>query len=187
MFTIVRIRRLSAGSIFKLIAIGLGCSLIPLSFFFGLLAAFGAQTVTWNGQQMTGIAGLAASPVIGLMVAGIGTVFLGSGRAGLAQRASLCTPARSARGVLESTAPTTLVAPGRLEPTLTPTQDQTRPAAKLLATIAVGTQRHLVAATRAQEKAGRTVHVHPWRQAQGAGRIRPRVQHSCCTAFSGTV
>lgn len=78
MFTMVRIKRLSAGSIFKLIAIGLACSLIPLSTIFGLLAAFGAQTVNWNGQPLTGLAGLAASPVIGLMLAGTGTVFLGS-------------------------------------------------------------------------------------------------------------
>lgn len=78
MFTLIRIQRLSAGTIFKLAAIGLGCSFIPLSVFFGVLAAFGAQTVTWNGQHLTGLSGLAMSPVIGLMVSGIGTVLLGS-------------------------------------------------------------------------------------------------------------
>lgn len=61
--------------------------------------------------------------------------------------------------MLESTAPTTLVALGRLAPTLTPTQDRTSPAAILLATIAVGTQQHLVAATRANRRAVRSMSI----------------------------
>jgi hypothetical protein len=59
-------------------AIGLGCSMVPLFTILGVLAAFGAQTVNWNGQPLTGLSGLAASPLIGLRLAGIGTVFLGS-------------------------------------------------------------------------------------------------------------
>ena len=78
MFTLIRIERLSVGSIFKLIAIGMGCSFVPLCVFFGILAAFGAQTVTWNGQHLTGVSGLLVSPLIGLMVSGIGAVLLGS-------------------------------------------------------------------------------------------------------------
>lgn len=77
-FTEIRIQRLGAGSVFKLAAVGLACSLLPLSVFFGVLAAFGAQTITWNGQHLTGLSGLAMSPVVGLMLTGIGTLFLGS-------------------------------------------------------------------------------------------------------------
>jgi hypothetical protein len=51
----------------------------------------------------------------------------------------------------------------------------------------VRTQQHLIATTRAQEQAGRTVHVHPRAKAKGAGRTRPRVQHCCGTTFIGTV
>jgi len=78
MFTETRIQRLSAGTVFKLVAVGLACSLLPLCILFGVLAAFGAQTITWNGQHLTGVSGLAMSPVIGLMITGIGTVLLGS-------------------------------------------------------------------------------------------------------------
>ena len=78
MFTEIKIQRLSAGTVYKLAAVGLACSLIPLCIFFGVLAAFGAQTITWNGQHLTGLSGLAMSPVVGLMITGIGTLFLGS-------------------------------------------------------------------------------------------------------------
>jgi hypothetical protein len=77
-FTEIRIQRLSAGTVFKLAAVGLGCSLLPVCIFFGVLAAFGAQTITWNGQHLTGLSGLAMSPVVGLMFTGVGTLLLGS-------------------------------------------------------------------------------------------------------------
>ncbi|ARV19918.1 hypothetical protein AEP_02993 [Curvibacter sp. AEP1-3] len=78
MFTELTIQRLSAGTVFKLAAIGMACTFLPLCVFFGVLAAFGAPTITWNGQQLTGVSGLAMSPVIGLMITSLGTLFLGS-------------------------------------------------------------------------------------------------------------
>lgn len=78
MITEMTIQRLSAGTVFKLTAIGLACSLLPLCIFFGVLAAFGAPTITWNGQHLTGVSGLAMSPVVGLMMTCFGTLFLGS-------------------------------------------------------------------------------------------------------------
>ena len=85
----------------------------------------------------------------------------------LTQRASPLTPACRASSVLELTAPTALVALGGLAPALAATHAGARPAAILLAAIAMGTKQHLVAAPRAQEQAGRTVHVHLGRQAKG--------------------
>ena len=63
--------------------------------------------------------------------------------------------------------PTALVALGGVPPSLAATRAGARPAAILLTAVAMGTQQHLVAATRAQEQAGRTVHVHLGRQAKG--------------------
>ena len=63
--------------------------------------------------------------------------------------------------MLESTAPTALVQPCRLPPSFTPTHARACPTAILLTAVAVRTQQHLIATTRAQEQAGRTVHVHP--------------------------
>jgi hypothetical protein len=77
-FTEITIQRLSAGTVYKLAAIGLACSLLPLFTFFGVLAALGAQTITWNGQHLTGLSGLAMSPVLGLMMTGVGTLLMGS-------------------------------------------------------------------------------------------------------------
>jgi hypothetical protein len=56
--------------------------------------------------------------------------------------------------MLELAATTALVALGGLAPPLAPTVAGARSAAILLAAIAVGTQQHLVAATRTQEQAG---------------------------------
>lgn len=78
MYRELSIQRLSAGTVFKLVAIGLGSCLLPLCLVFGAFAAFGAGTVAWNGRHLHGIGGLLASPLIGLMLTGIGTLVLGS-------------------------------------------------------------------------------------------------------------
>ena len=85
----------------------------------------------------------------------------------VAQRTPPLAPARGARGMLESTAPTALVEPCGLPPSFTPTHARARPAAILLTAVAVRTQQNLIATTRAQEQASRTVHVHP--------RAKPKV------------
>jgi hypothetical protein len=78
----------------------------------------------------------------------------------LAQRTPFA-PARGARCMLELTAPTALVALCCLPPSFTPAHTRARPAAIQLTAVAVRTQQHLIATTRAQEQPGRTVHVHP--------------------------
>jgi hypothetical protein len=73
----ITIRKLSTGTIFKLIAIGNLCSIIPFSLLMGILAFFGAETVTWNDKQLVGLEGLIASPFIGLFISFIFTAFFG--------------------------------------------------------------------------------------------------------------
>lgn len=77
MYREISIQRLSAGSIFKLVAIGLFGTIIPFSALMGIPALFGAQTVTWNRTAITGLAGLLASPFIGAFLALLLTIFLG--------------------------------------------------------------------------------------------------------------
>jgi hypothetical protein len=86
---------------------------------------------------------------------------------GVAQRTPPFAPARGTRGMPELTAPTALVALCSLLSSFKPTHARARPAAILLTAVAVRTQQHLIATTRAQEQAGRTVHVHP--------RAKPKV------------
>jgi|SRR5580704_7644370 hypothetical protein len=71
------IRRLSTGSVFRVVAAGAFFSLIPLALLFGVLALFGLDTVRWNNQAMHGISGLLVSPLIGLMLAAFFTAFGG--------------------------------------------------------------------------------------------------------------
>jgi len=78
MFREITVHRLSAGTVFKLVATGLACTIIPFSVLMGFLSLFGASTVTWNQQTVTGVYGLIASPFIGLVVVLFLTMFLGS-------------------------------------------------------------------------------------------------------------
>jgi hypothetical protein len=71
------IRRLSTGSVFRLVAAGAFFSLIPLAVCFGILALFGLSTIKWNNQPIYGISGLLVSPLIGTMLAAFLTGFGG--------------------------------------------------------------------------------------------------------------
>lgn len=81
MFREITVQRLSAGTLFKLAAIGLATTIVPFSTLMGVAALFGASTVTWNQQAITGLAGLMASPFIGLFIVLVFTMFLGSSMA----------------------------------------------------------------------------------------------------------
>lgn len=54
-------RRLKAGSLFKLVFTAVATTTIPMFLFFGVLAFFGAKTVTVSGEYVTGIKGLGAA------------------------------------------------------------------------------------------------------------------------------
>lgn len=78
MYESIKIKKISTGSIFKIMAIGTLFSIIPLSIFMGIFALFGANTVSWNAKPITGLAGLAASPFIGLFISLLFTGFFGT-------------------------------------------------------------------------------------------------------------
>jgi branched-subunit amino acid ABC-type transport system permease component len=78
MFKEITVNRVSAGTLFKLVAIGLSITFILFSVLMGCFALFGAHTVTWNKHPLTGFSGLVASPFIGILIAVIFTIFLGS-------------------------------------------------------------------------------------------------------------
>lgn len=69
------IRRFTVVTLLKIIAIGCFISFICFSTLMGFFALFGAQTVQWNHQSVTGLAGLIASPFIGALAAAIFTFF----------------------------------------------------------------------------------------------------------------
>lgn len=73
----IEIRRLTTGTVFKILLIGGMFSIIPFSVFMGVLSLFGASTITWNGQPLTGISGLVASPFIGVFIALVFSAFFG--------------------------------------------------------------------------------------------------------------
>jgi len=69
------IRRIKAGSLFKLVAIGVFSVMVPLFVFIGVLALFGFRTVYVNHQQVYGIAGLFAAIVMAPIFSLVFSVF----------------------------------------------------------------------------------------------------------------
>ena len=63
------VRRLRGGTLFKLIFIGNLAFFLAFSLLMGVFALFGASTVTWNEQPLTGLPALISSPFIGLFIA----------------------------------------------------------------------------------------------------------------------
>lgn len=74
----ISISRLSAGSVFKLVGIGLLCSLLPFTMLMGCTAYFGLNSLLWNGQPLTGTTALFAAPFIGLFLVAVFTMVLGT-------------------------------------------------------------------------------------------------------------
>jgi len=72
----LRIQRLRGGTLFKVIFIGNCLFFIPFSVLMGILSFFGAATLKWNGQPLTGFASLIASPFIGVFITLLVSAFL---------------------------------------------------------------------------------------------------------------
>ena len=70
------IRRLSLSTLFKLNIFGLFFGLLPLMILFGVMGMLGMETVTWNEEVVTGPAALLVSPLIGVIMTLIFTLFL---------------------------------------------------------------------------------------------------------------
>jgi hypothetical protein len=73
----IYVERLSNGTIFKLVAIGSVFSIVPITFFFGILSLFGLNALSWNDRPVVGVKAFIVSPLIGLFFAGFATAFGG--------------------------------------------------------------------------------------------------------------
>lgn len=74
----VMIRRISVGTVFKLVGVGLLFSLLPFTILMGCTAALGLNTLSWNNEPLHGWVALVASPFIGVFLVVLFTMFLGT-------------------------------------------------------------------------------------------------------------
>ncbi len=63
----LEVRKLSKATVFKIYFIGIGISAMTVTVLSGIAAIFGAETVNWNGEQVTGFSALIYGPLIGAM------------------------------------------------------------------------------------------------------------------------
>lgn len=74
----IKVAKVRAGTVYKLIGIGLTAGFVPLFVLFGVLAAAGMSTLTWNEQPVTGLKALYIGPLMGLFMAALFTAIIGS-------------------------------------------------------------------------------------------------------------
>lgn len=74
----ITVRRISTGSVFKLIFLGSWIGSVPIFLGFGILATGGVEIVSWNGSYITGPGALIGSPLLGLFLATLFGAFVGS-------------------------------------------------------------------------------------------------------------
>ena len=74
----VQISKISAGSVYKLIAIGLTVGFLPLFIIFGIMGAFGMEALTWNEESVTGLKALIVGPLMAVFMSLIFTAIIGS-------------------------------------------------------------------------------------------------------------
>ncbi|MBI3886289.1 MAG: hypothetical protein HY302_11250 [Opitutae bacterium] len=60
----IRLRRIKAGSLFMLVLLSSSAVFIPMIVFFGVLAFYGAKTVSISGEYVTGLKGLIAALIM---------------------------------------------------------------------------------------------------------------------------
>ncbi len=77
-YTEICLQRLSPGSIYKLVFIGLMSAMLPLGLLMGLMAWVGFETVHWQGVPVSGPGGVAVGVLAGLWVALAFTAVMGS-------------------------------------------------------------------------------------------------------------
>ncbi|MHB1586179.1 MAG: hypothetical protein ACYCRH_04690 [Acidiferrobacteraceae bacterium] len=68
----IDIRRLTSGSVFKLVFIGNVFSVVPLAVLASVFARLGILHLTWNGKVISGNIGLIEWPLIGVFMALLG-------------------------------------------------------------------------------------------------------------------
>lgn len=63
---------------FRLVAAGAFCSLVPIFVLMGILAAFGMDSLSWNNEPVNGLKAFLLSPVMGALASAIVTALAGS-------------------------------------------------------------------------------------------------------------
>lgn len=75
---LLKVRKLRATTIYKLLLVGLLVSFVLLGVVLGIAGYFGADTVKWSNQPIHGWRALLSGPVIAAFVALVFTVFIGT-------------------------------------------------------------------------------------------------------------
>ncbi|WP_036188035.1 hypothetical protein [Marinimicrobium agarilyticum] len=74
----IKVAKIGAGTVYKLLGIGLTVGFFPIFVLFGVMAAAGMSTLTWNEEPVTGFSAIFIGPLMGLFIAAVFTAVIGS-------------------------------------------------------------------------------------------------------------
>ncbi len=76
----VKILKISAGSVYKLIAIGFTVGFLPIFIISGIMGSFGmgGVSIIWNGESVTGLKALIIAPLVDVFMSLFFTAIIGS-------------------------------------------------------------------------------------------------------------
>jgi len=75
---VLKVAKLRAGTVFKLLGIGLTIGLLLLCTLAGILSAADLSMLMWNGKPITGLKAIFVGPLMGIFMALIFTAIIGS-------------------------------------------------------------------------------------------------------------
>ncbi len=76
---VLRVKKISAGTVYKMVAIGLGTLFVVFGVISGIMGVMGVDTgLTFNNQPVTGIKAIVIAPLFSLIGALIMTAIFGS-------------------------------------------------------------------------------------------------------------
>ena len=72
------VKKSGAGTVYKLIAVGLTVGFLPIFTAFGVMGAFGLETLMWNKAPVTGFKAIFVGPLMAVFMSLLFTAILGS-------------------------------------------------------------------------------------------------------------
>lgn len=74
----IEIRKITAGTVYKLVSVGMLFAALPFGLLAGIMGAFGYDVVSLNGKYVYGITAFITAPVLACLISQVFTVFFGA-------------------------------------------------------------------------------------------------------------
>ena len=74
----IEIRKITAGTVYKLVSVGMLFAALPVGLPMGIMGAFGYDVILLNGEYVYGITAFITAPVLACLMSQVFTLFFGT-------------------------------------------------------------------------------------------------------------